>query len=85
MANNIRPVDEWTAVHILVGLALGLGEIDVGTALLGAVVYEAVEQRVERTDAGAEFFETSGPESDANVATDLLAFGLAFWIGRVIR
>lgn len=78
---NRAALDPWTVVHLGMGLAAGLVDLHRETAFGAAVAYEVVEQFFERSRSGQEFFETSGPESLANVAADLGAFALGYWLG----
>lgn len=78
---NQAAVDPWTVVHFAMGLAAGLVEMHRETAMGAAIAYEAIEQFVERTDPGREFFKASGPEIPANVVVDLAVFALGYWWG----
>ncbi len=79
---NRAAIDPWTAVHLSAGLAMGLMEVGLGRALLGAIAYEAIEQVVERNDAGKAFFQTAGPEGLYNVAVDVAVFVVGHALGR---
>ncbi|MEK9502712.1 hypothetical protein [Gaopeijia maritima] len=78
---NRAAIDPWTAVHFSAGLAAGLIEMHRETALGAALAYEVVEQVFERSDAGREFFKTSGPEEPANVVVDIAVFAFGYWLG----
>lgn len=71
---NQAPVDPWTLVHLSVGLALGLMNVPRRWALVGALVYEVIEQVVERDEWGMQLFETKGPESPLNAIVDTAVF-----------
>lgn len=79
---NLAAVDPWTAVHVAAGLAAGLMEIPLRWALGAAVAYEVVEQVVERSPEGQEFFETSAPERVPNALVDLVALVVGHQLGR---
>ncbi|HIG73306.1 MAG TPA: hypothetical protein EYQ24_01605 [Bacteroidetes bacterium] len=79
---NARGLDPWTLVHFSSGLALGLVDAPLRASLLAAVVYEAVEQVVEREDWGRRFFRTSGPEIAANAVVDVLALVAGHRVGQ---
>lgn len=79
---NLAAVDPWTAVHLTAGLALGLMDVPLARALLGAVAYEALEQVFERHDAGRRLFRTSGPEVLHNVAVDVATFVVGHALGQ---
>lgn len=78
---NHAAIDPWTAVHFSMGLAAGLVEMHRETAMGAAIAYEVVEQFFERSDAGQEFFQASGPEAPANVVVDIAVFALGYWLG----
>lgn len=78
---NRAAIDPWTAVHFAAGLAAGLIELQRETAMGAAIAYEVVEQVFERSDAGRDFFKTSGPEEPANVVVDIAVFALGYWLG----
>jgi hypothetical protein len=78
---NIAILDPWTVVHVGTGLAFGLMDIPVRPAIGAALIYEAVEQLVERHELGQNLFETNRPESLANAAADVAAFALGYWLG----
>ena len=77
---NDAAFDPWSAVHFTSGLAFGLMGVSAGVSMAAAVVFDVVEQGVERSEAGQKFFNTSGPESLANVACDLALFGVGWWL-----
>ncbi|MDH3270112.1 MAG: hypothetical protein OEN56_02195 [Gemmatimonadota bacterium] len=80
---NRAAVDPWTVVHFAAGLAAGLVEAPLRAALPLAVLYEVIEQELERRDVGKEFFETSRPESMVNAAVDVAIFAAGHWLGRM--
>ena len=71
---NEAAIDPWTAVHLAAGLASGLMGFSTLGSLLAAGAYEGLEQVIERSETGQEFFKTSGPENAANVIVDLVVF-----------
>jgi len=80
---NHAVVDPWTVVHFGVGLALGLMNAPLRAALAGAFAYELVEQYFERSDAGKELFDTSGPEAIPNAIVDLAIFAAGHQLGNM--
>ena len=78
---NHAIADPWTVVHFGVGLALGLMNAPLRSAIAGAVAYELVEQYVERSDAGKKLFDTSGPEAIPNAILDLAVFAAGHQLG----
>ena len=80
---NHAVVDPWTVVHFAVGLALGLMNAPIRSAVAGAIAYELVEQYVERQDVGKELFDTSGPESIPNAILDLAVFAAGHELGQM--
>ena len=79
---NRAAVDPWTAVHLSAGLALGLMAVPLRWALAASVAYEVAEQAFERSPAGQDFFETSGPEHLSNALVDTAVFAVGHWLGR---
>lgn len=79
---NRAVVDPWTVVHFASGLALGLVNAPLRWWLPVAVAYEVAEQLLERSAAGREFFDTSGPEAIPNALLDLAAFAAGHELGR---
>lgn len=79
---NRAAIDPWTAVHFSAGLALGLMRAPALWAATAAIAYEVLEQAIERTEAGRELFETTGPESAVNAVTDLAVFAGGYQLGR---
>lgn len=73
-------VDQWTAVHALAGLGVGLLGASAPVALGGAAVYEVVEYAHE-WPRGSVLFGSKRPESIPNVVSDLAVYGLAYWLG----
>jgi len=79
---NQAILDPWSVVHLAAGLAAGLIEIPAAPALLGAIVYELVEQDIERSGLGKALFRTSGPERGLNAVADVALFALGQRLGR---
>lgn len=79
---NRTPVDPWTIVHFAAGLAAGLVGMPFRWAMALAAGYEVVEQALERSEAGQELFQTSGPEVLSNAAVDLVVFAAGHRLGR---
>lgn len=79
---NEAAIDPWTLVHVAAGLAAGLMDLPYAPALGAAVAYEVIEQHAESTGAGRRLFKTSGPESPANVAVDLVVFAAGMYAGK---
>jgi hypothetical protein len=80
---NRAVIDPWTVVHFGVGLALGLVNAPLRASLVAAAVYEVVEQYVERSDAGKELFDTSGPEAIPNAIVDLAVLVAGHQLGKM--
>lgn len=80
---NQAVIDPWTVVHFGAGLALGLVNAPLRASLAAAVVYEVIEQYVERSDAGKELFDTSGPEVLPNAILDLAILVAGHQLGRM--
>jgi hypothetical protein len=80
---NHAVADPWTVVHFGVGLAMGLMNAPLRASLAAATAYELVEQYLERSDAGKELFDTSGPESMPNAILDLAVFAAGHQLGRM--
>jgi hypothetical protein len=78
---NRAALDPWTPVHMAAGLAMGLVDAPFLWSMVGAVAYEVGEQVLERSGAGQEFFEVSGPETWSNVAVDLAVFAAGHYLG----
>ena len=75
----------WTLVHLGAGFAAGAVGVSFGWSMIAAVAYEAIEQYVERTEWGREFFQSDGPEGWENVAVDLIVFAGGHWVGNKAR
>lgn len=82
---NDKPIDEWTLVHAFAGALAGMFGVRTSVALGAAVAYEVVEQAIERTPEGQRVFGSSGPESLANAATDVVVFAAMHAIGLMLR
>jgi len=78
---NDAAIDPWTVVHLGSGLALGLLGARFAPTFLAGLVYEVGEQAFERSSAGHEFFEVSGPETPANVVVDMVVYLGGWWLG----
>jgi hypothetical protein len=79
---NRAAVDPWTAVHVAAGLAAGLKNIPLRWTLGVGVAYEVAEQVFERSPAGQELFETSGPERVPNALFDLAVLIVGHRLGQ---
>lgn len=79
---NEAAIDPWTLVHVAAGLAAGLMDLPYAPALGAAVAYEVLEQKAESTGVGQAIFNTSGPESPANIAVDLVVFAAGMYAGK---
>ncbi len=82
---NTALIDGWTLVHIASGVAAALFRIPRTIAYSGAFAYEIVEQGVERTRWGQQLFQSSGPESLRNAASDLVVFAAGYELTRWLR
>lgn len=80
---NRAVADPWTVVHFSAGLALGLVNAPLKWSLAAAVAYELVEQYVERSERGREFFDTAGPEVVPNAILDLAVFAAGHQLGQM--
>jgi hypothetical protein len=80
---NKAVVDPWTLVHFASGLALGLVNAPLRWWLPVATAYEVAERFLEESDAGQEFFDTSGPEVVPNAVLDLAVFAAGHQLGRL--
>ena len=80
---NRTVADPWTAVHFGAGLALGLVNMPMRWSIAAAVAYEFVEQYVERSEEGKEFFDTTGPEVIPNAILDLAVFAAGHQLGQM--
>ena len=80
---NHTLADPWTVVHFSAGLALGLVNAPLRWSLVAAIGYELVEQYVERSKEGREFFDTAGPEIVPNAILDLAVFAAGHQLGRM--
>lgn len=78
---NRRGLDPWTLVHLSTGLSLGLLGVSLRTALVAGVLYEAVEQVVERTERGRAFFNTTAAEVPLNALLDVAALVAGHQLG----
>jgi hypothetical protein len=80
---NSTVADPWTLVHFSAGLALGLINAPLKWSLAAAVAYEVVEQYIERSEEGKEFFDTAGPEIVPNAILDLAVFAAGHQLGQM--
>lgn len=78
---NEAMIDPWTLVHFATGLAAGLMGVRRDHAVVAAVLYEAVEQYVERQGWGQDFFETAREEAALNAVLDVVVFAAGHWLG----
>lgn len=69
---NGAAIDPWTLVHMASGLAMGLMRLPLAPSIAAAIAYEAVEQIIERSERGQDFFATSQPETLSNAIVDVL-------------
>lgn len=79
---NRAPVDGWTVVHALAGVAAYRAGLSLGRTVALGVVYELLEQAVEASPSGQALFGSDGPESEANAVTDVLVMAGAFMLAR---
>ena len=79
---NRLAIDPWTVVHFSTGLALGLLDLPPRRAFAAGLVYEVVEQALERAPWGQAFFRSSGPEVVLNAAVDLAVLMVGHRLGR---
>lgn len=77
---NVSPVDQWSLVHALNGLALGLLGVRPVVAAGLAIAYDLGEYYHE--EHGSKLFGTKQPESWANIAGDSIVYGVMFAAGR---
>lgn len=80
---NRAALDPWTLVHFASGLALGLVDAPLKLWLPLATAYEVAEHYLEKSDAGKELFETSGPEVVPNAVLDLVVFAAGHQLGKL--
>jgi hypothetical protein len=80
---NRTIADPWTLVHFSAGLALGLINAPLKWSLAAAIGYELVEQYIERSEEGKEFFDTVGPEIVPNAILDLAVFAAGHQLGQM--
>lgn len=78
---NQAAIDPWTPVHMAAGLALGLMNAPLTWSVAAAAAYEFGEQFLERSDAGQDLFDVSGPETLPNVLVDLAVFAAGHYLG----
>lgn len=75
-------IDPWSAVHCSVGLGAGLINVPFRWTLAGAIAWDVFEHFFERSRFGQRFFQTSGPESLGNVASDTVLFLFGWYLGQ---
>ena len=80
---NAAVLDPWTVVHFSTGLALGLVRFPFAHSITAAVVYEALEQVIERHEQGQELFDTKRPEIPLNAVVDVIAFLAGHRLGSI--
>ena len=80
MKVNQSPADKYTAAHFGAGVLAGLGKVPPVTALLGAVIFELVEDELLRRTPG--IFRDGGAEVKANALLDVAAFGVGYMLAR---
>lgn len=78
---NRAAIDPWTVVHFAAGLAFGLMDVRLRSAVAAAVAYEVSEQVFERQEWGKELFKTSGPEILPNALVDVAVRVLGHRLG----
>lgn len=76
--SNTSPVDEWTIIHILAGVALALTGATPAGALVANAAFEAWEQVMERNHPNP--FGSATPETLGNVAFDVAVTLTAYTI-----
>jgi hypothetical protein len=54
-----------------------------GRSIAAAIVYEGIEQVVERQPDGQKFFVTHGPETPLNAVMDVAVFALGHYLGEM--
>lgn len=79
MTKKISPIDGWTVVHVGTGAAAHAAGIKPVTYLALSIVYELLEFELEYP-RGSPIFGTKTPESRGNMAVDVLAGALGYWI-----
>ena len=77
---NVSVIDQWSLVHALNGLALGLLGVRPIAATGLAVAYEIGEYYHE--EHGSQIFGTKQPESWANILGDTAVYSIMFAAGR---
>lgn len=77
---NKEPVDSWTIVHVLSGIAAGAVGLSPLTFAALSVGYEVLEYAHE-WPKGSKLFGSKRPESGANIVVDLAANTLGFVVG----
>lgn len=80
---NEALIDPWSVVHFATGLAFGLVGFGGWKTLGAGVVWDIFEHFAEKAKFGQKFFNTSGPESWGNVATDLALFMGGWKLGQL--
>jgi hypothetical protein len=80
---NDAIVDPWIVVHFASGLALGLINAPLRWWLPVAAAYEVAEHYIEKSEAGKELFDSSGPEVIPNAILDLAVFAAGHRLGRL--
>lgn len=78
---NVALFDPWTVIHFSVGLFAGLVGIPVAPSMAAAVGYEAFEQIAENQPWGQKIFRTSGSETVINLVSDVVIFGVGWYLG----
>lgn len=80
---NRTLVDQWTIVHIATGVLFARLGIGLSPAIAYALIYEILEQFVERSGAGEQLFGSTGPEAIGNALVDLAAFLGGYGLGKI--
>lgn len=77
---NVSAVDQWSLVHALNGLGMGLLGVSPLVAGGAAAAYELGEFYHERH--GSRIFGTKEPESWANIVGDSVLYATTYYLGR---
>ncbi|MDT8369015.1 MAG: hypothetical protein RQ745_07390 [Longimicrobiales bacterium] len=80
---NRAVLDPWSVVHFATGLAAGLARVDRTVAIGTAILYEFVEQDLERRQIGQDLFKVQGPESLPNAIADVALFAAGHLLGEI--
>jgi hypothetical protein len=78
---NSALIEPWTAVHFAAGLGAGLLAIPFKISLGASILYEIVEQLVERSKTGQRIFGSTHPEKLGNALFDIAVFAIGWYGG----